>query len=437
MVNLLLAMTQYSADAGLWRQTVDAIGRLGDRVQPESLIYRDAWGDVARTGHTVRDRLAEHLGRLSALEPWEVMRLAVAAYYVDGLEDVRVTLRRLMERDRDRGAVTNAMTMQHLVLLDLIRSGQWAEAEELGRDGLELTRIHRNELFRYQFTAYLAVLAAGIGDLDVARRNAAEVTAWAGPRRLGLLLGYAQRAAVLVALAEGDYDAAYDAAVRIGAPGEFPPYAYQAVDGLLDMVEAAVHSGHQIEARAHAEAAVRLGWPTYRRGWRRSTTAVARDDGAGRCGGRAVRVRARTPRAGVGALRAGQDPARPWHVAAPPAPHHRVARNAGAGRRGLRVARSAAVGDPSARRAAGRGCDGQTRGGPGGDAQRSGAQDRRAGGRRVTRTNRSPRSCTCRRAPSAHISTGSSRNSASPAVPGWRWRCAHIDADAEPEARSP
>lgn len=259
MVNLLLAMTQYSADAGLWRQTVDAIGRLGDRVQPASLIYRDAWGDVARTGHTVRDRLAEHLGRLSALEPWDVMRLAVAAYYVDGLEDVRVALRRLMERDRDRGAVTNAMTMQHLVLLDLIRSGQWADAQELGRDGLELTRIHRNELFRYQFTAYLAVLAAGIGEVDVARRNAAEVTAWAGPRRLGLLLGYAQRAAVLVALAEGDYDAAYDAAVRIGAPGEFPPYAYQAVDGLLDMVEAAVHSGHQIEARAHADAAVRLG----------------------------------------------------------------------------------------------------------------------------------------------------------------------------------
>ena len=124
---------------------------------------------------------------------------------------------------------------------------------------MELTRIHRNELFRYQFTAYLAVLAAGIGDVDVARRNAAEVTAWAGPRRLGLLLGYAQRAAVLVALAEGDYDAAYDAAVRIGAPGEFPPYAYQAVDGLLDMVEAAVHSGHLSEARAHAEAAVRLG----------------------------------------------------------------------------------------------------------------------------------------------------------------------------------
>jgi DNA-binding CsgD family transcriptional regulator len=129
------------------------------------------------------------------------------------------------------------------------------------------------------------MLAAGRGDLDVARRNAAEVTAWAGPRRLGLLLGYAQRTAVLVALAEGDYDAAYDAAVRIGAPGEFPPYSYQAVDGLLDMVEAAVHSGHQAEARMHAEAAPRLRLADISPRLAALTTAVtamtAPDDAAG------------------------------------------------------------------------------------------------------------------------------------------------------------
>ena len=261
MVKLLLAITQYSADAELWRHTLDALARVGDRLPPESAIYRDAWGDVARTGHTVRARLAEQVERLPMLEPWEVMRLAVAAYYVDGLADFRVTLRRLLERERERGAVTNAMTMRHLVLLDLIRSGQWAEAAEVGRDGLALTKTHRNDLFRFQFTAYLAMLAASVGDLDAARRNAAEVAAWAGPRRLGLLLGFAQRTTVLVALAERDYDGAYAAAVRIGAPGEFPPFAYQAVDGLLDMVEAAVHSGHLNEARAHAEAAAAVGLP--------------------------------------------------------------------------------------------------------------------------------------------------------------------------------
>lgn len=46
------------------------------------------------------------------------MRLAVAGYYVDGLADFRATLHRLFERERDRGAVTNAITMSHLLMLD-------------------------------------------------------------------------------------------------------------------------------------------------------------------------------------------------------------------------------------------------------------------------------------------------------------------------------
>lgn len=261
LVKLLLALTQYSADAELWGRTLDVLDGLGDRVTPESGIYRDAWGDIARTGHTVPERLAAHVERLPTLEPWEVMRLAVAAYYVDGLADFRATVRSVLDRERDRGAVTNAMTMQHLVFLDAFANGQWEEAARTGREGLRLTEIHHNELFRYQFTAYLGMLAACRGDLEAARAAAATVQAWAGPRRLGLLVGYAQRIAVLAALADGDYEAAYAAAARIGAPGAFPPYAYQAVDGLLDLVEAAVHTGRLEQARAHAEAAVRLGLP--------------------------------------------------------------------------------------------------------------------------------------------------------------------------------
>jgi DNA-binding CsgD family transcriptional regulator len=258
LVKLLLAITQYAADPGLWQQTDDAVDRLVDRVDAVALLYRDAWGDLARRGHSVRARLAEHRDALISLEPWEVMRLGVTAYYVDGLADFRTTLTRLFERERDRGAVTNAMTMLHLLLLDQIASGRWEAAQESARLGLALTETHRNELFRLQFVVYDGVRAAGVGDVETARRCAAEVTGWAGPRRLGLLLGFANRIAVLAALAEADYEAAYTAAVRIGPPGEFPPYAHQAVDGLFDLVEAAVHSGHVDEARAHAEAAVRL-----------------------------------------------------------------------------------------------------------------------------------------------------------------------------------
>ncbi|MET0473712.1 MAG: LuxR family transcriptional regulator [Mycobacterium sp.] len=258
LVNLLLAITQYAGDAELWRQTDDAVDRVADRIDAVALLYRDAWGDLARRGHTVRARLVDHRDALNAMEPWEVMRLAVTAYYVDALGDYRTTLVRLFERERDRGAVTNAMTMLHLLLLDQIASGRWTEACESARLGVELTTTHRNELFRCQFIAYDGLRAAGVGDVAAARRCAAEVSAWAGPRRIGLLLGFAKRIAVLVALAEADYEAAFAASTRIAPAGEFPPYVHQAVDGLLDLVEAAVHTGRLDDARAHAETALRL-----------------------------------------------------------------------------------------------------------------------------------------------------------------------------------
>jgi DNA-binding CsgD family transcriptional regulator len=258
LIKLLLAITQYAADAALWQQTDAAVDRVADRIDAVALLYRDAWGDLARRGHSVRARLADHRDALGALEPWEVMRLGVTAYYVDGVADFRAPLTRLFEREHERGAVTNAMTMLHLLLLDQIASGRWEAAQASARLGVELTETHHNELFRQQFLVYDGVRAASAGDVDTARRLAAEVAGWAGPRRIGLLLGYTRRIAVLAALAEADYQGAYAAAVRIGPPGEFPPYAHQALDGIFDLVEAAVHSGHENEARAHTAEAVRL-----------------------------------------------------------------------------------------------------------------------------------------------------------------------------------
>ena len=258
LVKLLLAITMYGGDADLWRQTDDTIDGLSARADAETLLLRDAWGDVARRGHTVRARLAEHHDGLNACDPWDMMRLAVSAFYVDALPDFRATLRRVFEQEHDRGAVTNAMTMLHLLLLDEISSGDWARAAESVQLGLELTGTHRNELFRHQFMAYDGLRAACVGDVDTARRRAAQVAAWARPRRLGLLIGFAQRIPVLTALAEGDYQGAYAASLRIGAAGEFPPYSHQSTDGLLDFVEAAAHAGHQDDARRHAQEAVRL-----------------------------------------------------------------------------------------------------------------------------------------------------------------------------------
>jgi hypothetical protein len=138
-------------------------------------------------------------------------------------------------------------------------TGHWDQAEQIGTRCLEMaTGVHGSELMRHTLLADLGVLAACRGDLETARRNAAEVTTWSQARGMKMLLRTAQRIAVRVALAEGDYEAAYQAAIRISPPGQFPRKNIQVGDHMLDMVEALIHTGRLEDARAHVVGAVRL-----------------------------------------------------------------------------------------------------------------------------------------------------------------------------------
>ena len=73
-----------------------------------------------------------------------------------------------------------------------------------------------------------------------------------------MILRMAHRIAVRVALAEGDYEAAYQAVIRISPPGQFPRKNIQVGDQMLDMVEALLHTGRLEDARAHVAEAMRL-----------------------------------------------------------------------------------------------------------------------------------------------------------------------------------
>ena len=427
LAKLLLAITQYAADAALWQQTDEAIDRVVDRVDSPTLLYRDSWGDLARRGHSVRARLAEYRDTLPTLEPWEVMRLGVTAYYVDGLSDFRATLTQLFERERDRGAVTNAMTMLHLLLLDQIASGRWESAQESVRLGLELTATHHNELFRLQFIAYDGLRAASAGDVETARRCAAEVTGWAGPRRIGLLLGFVQRIAVLVALAQADYETAYAAALRIGPAGEFAPYAHQAVTGVLDLVEAAVHVGRPDAARAHVDAAVRLrlaeNSPRVDALITAGRAMTATDVEAGELYESALTH----PALAELSLRAEPDSLGAWHVVAPTTPSRRGARGAPTRGGRVRCAGCTTMGGPGEDRTAGSGRNRQAVRCRQRHAQCSGAPNR--GTRRRRTLEQANRSAAVsvpadrRRAPLSHLpETGRDEPSwPGPGAAGRRW----------------
>ncbi|WP_320774718.1 helix-turn-helix transcriptional regulator [Streptomyces sp. CRN 30] len=261
LVDLLLAISQYASDAAAWERVHGLLDSLDDSVPAQSRIYQDAWGDVVLRGAGVHERVERAFAGLRDLEPWDVTRLGVAAYHVDTLSQYRPHLQRTVDREVETGALADAMTMLHLVMLDQIAVGEWADAERTGQRCLELTTTHRHALFSHHTRSYLGLLAALRGDTDRARELQAAVDAWARPRGVGFLTQIADAIGTTAALADGDYESAYLHAIGITPPGTFTPYAHQASRTLLDLVEAALHTGRTEQARAHAVAARDAGLP--------------------------------------------------------------------------------------------------------------------------------------------------------------------------------
>jgi DNA-binding CsgD family transcriptional regulator/energy-coupling factor transporter ATP-binding protein EcfA2 len=262
LVNLLLAINQYASNGAAWRRTHQLLDAMGHLVPEHSRIYSCAWSDVMRHGAGVAERVEHAFAGEAGLEPWEITRLAVAAYHVDTLSNYRPHLQRTVEREVGRtGAVGNGMTMLHLIMLDQMALGEWDEAECTGQRALELTARHDYVLFTRHSQAYLALLAAMRGQVPRARELCAEVDSWARPRGVGFLTQITDAAGTVAALSEGDYESAYRHAIRITPPGTFEPYAHQATRTLLDLVEAAVHTGRSEQARRHALAARDAGLP--------------------------------------------------------------------------------------------------------------------------------------------------------------------------------
>ncbi|WP_030231768.1 helix-turn-helix transcriptional regulator [Streptomyces sp. NRRL S-350] len=261
LIDLLLAICQYASDAAAWQEVRAFLERLGGLVPTRSLIYRDAWSDVVRHGAGVPQRLEAAFAGRAHLDPWDVTRLGVAAYHLDVLGPVRPYLQRTVDREVATGAKSAGMTMLHLVMLDQLAVGEWDDAERTGLRSLELATDHDHALFAHHSRAYLALLAAMRGQVERARELQAAVDGWARPRGVGFLIQIADSVGTLAALSEGDFEAAYLYAIGITTPGTFTPYAHQASRTLLDLVEAALHTGRTEQARRHAVAARDAGLP--------------------------------------------------------------------------------------------------------------------------------------------------------------------------------
>jgi DNA-binding CsgD family transcriptional regulator len=259
LANLLLSITNFSGDTGHQQQTTKALLPLGARLNPVVMMYRTDLDDIAHTAQTVRSMLTQYTEWLPRMTAPQVMLLSFPAYCVDAMTDFRAPLQQAFTTLSEHGASIDAIECGRVVMLDLIAAGQWEQAEQVGATCLEMSKQPQGSaLVRHELLADLGLLAACRGDLDVARRYAAEVTAWSQPRGLNLLLDIARRISVRVALAEADYEAAYRAAIAISPPGQFPPHNVEVGEDMLDLVTAATLAGHTGEASTHVAEAVRL-----------------------------------------------------------------------------------------------------------------------------------------------------------------------------------
>lgn len=261
LVSLLLAVSQYAGDRATWRRTHEVLATLGDLATERAWMYGSTWSDVVRHGAGWSRRVERAAAGLEDQDPWDVTRLAVSAYHLDVLSPLRPYLERVVDRELDTGAMSSGIVMLHLVLLDQLALGQWDAAERTGHRALALATERGHGLFAHQTRAYLAQLAAVRGRTAEARELQTAVVAWARPRGVGFLTQIADAVGATAALSAGDYETAFLHAIGITAPGAFRPYAYQASRTLLDLVEAALHTGRAEQARAHALAARDAGLP--------------------------------------------------------------------------------------------------------------------------------------------------------------------------------
>ena len=259
LVNLLLYVTGYADDDRLHELTNAAVAEVRSRVAPAVLLYHTGVDDIASTAKAIRATLDGYAAFLSEVPARYVLMMSYPAYCTDAMAKYRVPLQTAVTQVSAHGVSLDAIEGGHVVLLDLMATGHWGQAEQIGVQCLEMAAsVNGSELLRHTCLTDLGVLAACRGDLETARRYFTEVMAWSKPRELNMLLRFAQRIAVRVAFAEGDFEAAYQAAIEISPPGQFPRKNIQVGDHMLDLVEALIHTGRLEDARTHVAEAMRL-----------------------------------------------------------------------------------------------------------------------------------------------------------------------------------
>lgn len=120
--------------------------------------------------------------------------------FVDRLTGCHSALWRILRDGRDGRAVTLSLHALSLLGLDHFMTGEWEALQALASEHVSLCRTHNYRLLECRGLYLQAMLAAARGDDATTRTLTDQMTRWAIPRRVGVILRLAAQARTLSAL---------------------------------------------------------------------------------------------------------------------------------------------------------------------------------------------------------------------------------------------
>jgi DNA-binding CsgD family transcriptional regulator len=249
----LLRVCRFGCGAELWRAFDGIIASL-ERVPPGLSLAIAAADPVSISGAALEELDRAIAALAGEHDPTRITQICLASLHVGRLPGCRQSLWRVVRDGRQGGAIGHAIRALFLLANDSFMCGRWDEADDLCAEGAALCEQHGFQLLLISAHHVQGLLAAGRGDEQTAWTVTSEILQWAGPRGVRASLYYAWCARTLLALGRGDYEEAYEHAIKISPAGSLASYTPMATWVMMDLVHAAVRTGRQDEAAAHVAA---------------------------------------------------------------------------------------------------------------------------------------------------------------------------------------
>jgi hypothetical protein len=250
----LLMVCTYGWKEDLWRPFEAAMART-EGIPIALYLNSKTFADPARAEVGVLEALDSAIVALAdELDPTQIIRIGTAACYVDRLAGCREALWRIVRDARQGGAVASGIIALLELAYDALQTGRWDEVEKLMGEANSLCNAHGYQNLTWPCRLQEVVLAAARGDDQRVQQLSDELLSWA--RRGGIRVAQwrVSQARGLAALGRGDFEEAYQQAIKISPPGILAPHVPFALYVLMDLVEAALRSGRHAEAAAHVAA---------------------------------------------------------------------------------------------------------------------------------------------------------------------------------------